>query len=95
MALFGGRKPKEPALDSVLVDFFLDGDTGPAAAALKARGQRRLFLFQEAELLPLWREYRDAVLAEAARRGVRRPWGLSLDTWKPREPEPVEGDEGP
>ena len=38
-----------------------------------------VFELSESQLAATWRQYRDALLIEAKRRGIRDPWGLQFD----------------
>jgi hypothetical protein len=75
MTLQARRRVRPPALPAPsVVDVLLGGWAGPVEGAADA--DFTVFELSEAELIATWRQHRDALLAEAERRGIARPWAI-------------------
>ena len=73
------RRVHSPALPpSSVVDVLLSGWSGRAAEDDEA-SCFEVFSLTEAALAEIWRKHRDALMAEAERRGIAAPWGLQFD----------------
>lgn len=77
------RQPPPPALPLEVLDILIDGHTRCPAdvEALHAAGRAydAWVEFDNLDWAGLWHAHRGAVLEEAARRGIARPWGQSFD----------------
>jgi hypothetical protein len=87
MAVRRDRVSLAPDLFPEMIDVLLEGWSCPRRPEHEADGFR-IFDYTDAEMRDVWRQHRPVLLAEAARRGLRRPvWAeQQFDIDPPRVP---------
>ena len=76
------RRVPPPPLPPSIVDVLLRGWSGPAVEDDEA-SCFEVFSLTESALAETWRLHRDALMNEAARRGIAEPWGVRFECVTP------------